>query len=237
MKKTLLLDVPPTAKLTSQVGRDIPFCLWHVVEKPLLHHWFDFAVDNAFLAVEITCTKEDRKLILANTEQATLWPLEFTVSEKPENVPGGFSVNTLPHSEYHPEPAINGNDLLVQHSDLVRQRLRYIWKTIVPEHPYYVVGHNCYIHPDAELEGPFWLGEGVIIEEGVVIGPNTCIGKHSRIAPGVTIKDTCVAPNVTVSPGLKFQSHLVEPHQIFNHARRILHPRIAPDVVDYRAAA
>lgn len=50
------------------------------------------------------------------------------------------------------------------------------------------VGENTDIHPDAQIEGPCYIGDCNKIEKGVKILPYTVIGNHNYIAGGTSIK-------------------------------------------------
>lgn len=44
------------------------------------------------------------------------------------------------------------------------------------------------IHPEAQLQGPVFIGEEVRLEPGVKIGPGTVIGRGSQVAKGASVK-------------------------------------------------
>ncbi len=221
MSKTLLLNIPDTSELVHQIGEASPFCLWQVAEKPLLHHWFDFAVDKRFAVVELHCPLP----LLDKLERAvaglTLWPIEIRL--QPAGGEPGFLVDSLPHTELGLKAARTGQDLLVHHSWLVRQRLDRIWKTIVPDHPHYVVGRGSRIHPSVELEGPYWIGRNCHIEKGARIGPFTSIGDGAVLGEGISIEFSSVSPGIQLAPNLRFRGHQLFRDRIFNFRRGILH--------------
>lgn len=54
------------------------------------------------------------------------------------------------------------------------------------------------IHPEARLQGPLYLGEGVRIEANAYLGPYSVVGSHSQIGPAASLKQVVLWPSVRV---------------------------------------
>ena len=60
-----------------------------------------------------------------------------------------------------------------------------------------VVGRDkAKIHASAILRGPVWLGEGVRIEAGAIVGPNAVIGASSVVGKKCTVQNSVLWDNV-----------------------------------------
>lgn len=69
------------------------------------------------------------------------------------------------------------------------------WREIRPG---VIAGLHCRISPDARLEPPCWIGEGVYLGSGVTIGPRAVIEDHAMIEPGAEVADSIVGPETFV---------------------------------------
>ena len=167
MKKTLLLQVPTPHPLLSVPG-GLPFCLWTIVEHPLLYHWFDFAVDERFHEVKLHCPDTVLFHVQEAVEEATLWPIEINLTPiKANHSLHGFSVDTLPHTEVKRKELTSYQDCLNRQSFLNTVRLDYLWDHVASEHPHYLIGRHTKIGKNVKLQGPYWIGDSCKIGNNV----------------------------------------------------------------------
>jgi NDP-sugar pyrophosphorylase family protein len=46
------------------------------------------------------------------------------------------------------------------------------------------------VSADASLEGPMWLGRGVVVEAGARVGPNVVIGPGCTVRAGASVRES-----------------------------------------------
>ena len=236
--KTLRLRIESILSLDDASLALQPFALWEVVDQSLLHHWFDFAVDQGFGTIRLHCPKDQSELFRAVLASATLWPIRIQLSDETDSEKADFTVDHLPFSDPSSATPKSEVDWLVWHSKLNSIRLNHLWEHLVPTYPYLVRGHRAIIHPSATLQAPYWIGAGARIGADTQIGPNTCIGGGTNIAKGCTLKNTSVAPGIVLAAGTHFTNHVVHPNIIFNHKMRIIHPsKLLEDAANSALAA
>ncbi|MCB1085436.1 MAG: hypothetical protein KDM63_00200 [Verrucomicrobiae bacterium] len=234
---TLHLILPDASPDCSVTGGDaLPFALWTVVDQPLLHHWFDHAIDHDFGRVVIECPRSIRPAIEAAVREATLWPIEIAlVAEGGET--GGLRhlVDKLPtDSPDHRIPLDSVEDMLARHAELSRRRLDHIWAHLQPDFPFLVQGKGAYVHPDAVLVEPYWIGDQAEVDAGAVVGPYAVVGAGVRVRSGVELIDTHIGEGADLMEGLTFDGHTVARGLVFNHRKRLLHRSIDPALVRFR---
>jgi mannose-1-phosphate guanylyltransferase / phosphomannomutase len=54
------------------------------------------------------------------------------------------------------------------------------------------VGESVRIHPDANVKGPAFIGDGTVVEAGAQISPNTVVGRFNHIEEGAVIERSVV---------------------------------------------
>ena len=233
---TLQLQIPDFATFDSAAGVEKPFALWDVVDQPLLFHWFDHAVDQELVEVTVHCPGHLQGPIQRAVESATLWPIDVRLAGLDRETPASLSVvNRLPHQEPEAVPSLKTfEELLGWHAALSVERLEHIWNVLRVDFPFLVQGHGSRVHPDAVLEGPYWIGDGAEIEAGASIGAYSVIGHGAWVRRGAMVRDTQLAAGAVVSSKIRLDGHTVAPGLIFNHRRHLLHPRVDPRIVRFR---
>lgn len=233
--KTLTLRISDLSSI--QPDREPPFVLWDVVDQALLYHWFDFAIDENYETVAVLCPDSLFDQLKVAIDDATLWPIEITLQRESEaEATEGevFQVDHLPIQDAKTVPALNSaEELLAWHVEMSRKRLDYIWDVLRNDFPFITTGHRAFVHPDAILEGPYWIGDEAEVEAGAMIGAYSVIGHRSRVRAGATIEDSHLAPGADVAEGIHFNGHTVAPGLIFNHRKGILHREVDPEIVRF----
>jgi hypothetical protein len=233
--KTLHLIIPETTAAQAVPGCSTPFALWEVVDQPLLFHWFDHAIDHDYEAVEVQAPDSLRDVIATVLAGATLWPIPIRLADTPGGEASARMVDRLPTDDPAETIALDTvEDLLTWHATLSRRRLDYVWNVLRPDYPFLVEGQGAFIHPDAVLIGPYWIGDNSEVEAGALIGPHTVIGKNVRVRSGVSLEDTHIADGADIAKGLSFDGHTIARGLVFNHRRQILHEAIDPALVRFR---
>lgn len=230
--KTLLLEIPDFGDI--QPDLEQPFALWDVAEQPLLYHWFDYAIDQEYEWVRLRCAESLVEAVSEAIENATLWPLSIGLATAGDTGES-FRVDRLPIQAADAVPSLTSiEDLLAWHVDLSRRRLDHIWDVLRHDFPFIVTGHRAFVHPDAVLEGPYWIGDEVEVEAGAMIGAYTVIGHRSRVRAGATVEDSHIAPDADIAEGIRLNGHTVAPGLIFNHRKRIIHREVDPEIIRFR---
>ncbi|MFH1467157.1 MAG: sugar phosphate nucleotidyltransferase [Pseudomonadota bacterium] len=67
----------------------------------------------------------------------------------------------------------------------------------------------CDLHPTARFEGPCWIGRGVVVEAGAVVGPYTVVGQGARVGRGAALRDSVVWDGCAVGEGSALMSAVV----------------------------
>lgn len=179
-QKTLHLVVPDWSTFTHFPALPLPFPLWFVGNQPLLHHWFDFAVNNHFDTIHLY-TSQAPRLLHTLLHASTLWPLKYSVLN-PDNTPhDALVLDSLPSL---PSPAPLPTDpwsLLFLWSALEKQWFDTLHSPYPSEKINLSIGYNCKIHSTAKIIQPVWLGNFVSIGPHTTIGPYAVIGSHSLV--------------------------------------------------------
>jgi mannose-1-phosphate guanylyltransferase len=67
--------------------------------------------------------------------------------------------------------------------------------------PGVLVASGSELPPDAELEGPAWIGEGVRIAEGVRLMGPVVLGRNSSVGAGAQLRSSIVLPGTELAAG------------------------------------
>lgn len=236
---TLSLEIPDLGSLQAGLEGEAPFALWEVVEQPLLYHWLDYAIDHDCRDVVVRCPVSMEKSVRAAIEGATLWPIDIRLQVTSEGdfpEPGAIRVDHLPNQRSDGSPSlVSLEDLLAWYVTMIHRRLDHIWDVLRHDFPFITTGHGAFVHPDAVLEGPYWIGDGAEIEAGALVGAYSVIGHRSRVRAGASIEEGHVAADADVCGGIHLRGHTIAPGLIFNHRKRLLHGEVDPEIVRFRS--
>lgn len=235
--KTLYLSLPEASPDCSVTGGNaLPFVLWDVVDQPLLHHWFDYAIDEGYERVAVACPQAIRSTIESALADATLWPIDIGLcDEVPVEAADWHPVDRLPTDPLEESIGLTSvEDMLSRHAELSRRRLNYVWTHLQPRYPFLVQGQGAYIHPDAVLVEPYWIGDRAEIDAGAQVGPFAVVGRGVRVRAGVRLDDTHIGEGADLAEGLTFDGHTIARGLVFNHRKRLLHRSIDPTLVRFR---
>lgn len=235
--KTLHLSLPGASPDCSVTGGDaLPFVLWDVVDQPLLHHWFDHAIDEGYERVIVACPDSIRSVIEPSLAEATLWPIPIGLGTEPADESVVWhAVDRLPTDPMETGIALDTvEDMLARHAELSRRRLNYVWRHLQPSYPFLVQGQGAYVHPDAMLVEPYWIGDRAEVDAGAQVGPYAVVGRGVRVRTGVRLDDTHIGEGADIAEGLAFDGHTIARGLVFNHRKRLLHRSIDPTLVRFR---
>lgn len=71
------------------------------------------------------------------------------------------------------------------------------------------LGFDCEI--DGDLNGPAWLDDEVVVEEGATVGPRVSIGAGSKLEAGSDVSSSVLLAGVTVGQGAKIVGSVIAP--------------------------
>jgi mannose-1-phosphate guanylyltransferase/phosphomannomutase len=65
------------------------------------------------------------------------------------------------------------------------------------------------LHPSATIEGPVFIGQGAVVEEGAYLGPFTSIAPNARIGRNARVTDSVVNSEVSVGPESRVRRSII----------------------------
>lgn len=204
--KTLNLVCPDWRDLEAPLQLPDPYVLWQVGDQPLLYHWFDYAQDKGYTHIHVYVSDRPARVRTA-IENATLWPLDIectTISCL--NPDMGIVAESLPDMPLSPTPK-NGWDLLDHW-----QRMDKRWLAILSSSEYdrYLsIGKLCRIHPSAQLEPPYFIGDQVSIGPDAIIGPNAILGNGAMVAEGSIVRNSRLMNHTFLGAELSLENSIL----------------------------
>jgi len=233
---TLDLILPDWAEMDTIRRSPLPFALWTIGDQCLLQHWLDHAVNLGVSRVRIHTADrpaEVRQLL----EQSTLWPIHtetFSLSHQAEIPDGALLADHLPGYPSPPPPQ-DGWDLLDRAMQLENQWLDQLHADPIGDLLH--MGSNCRIHPSAQLEAPYFIGDDVLIGPDCKIGPYAVIGKGSLIAGANHITRAHVGPNSYLGPVTALEDCLLASGILLNLRNKARLDRMEPHLISDLSAS
>lgn len=213
------LVLPDWASLDSVRRSRLPFALWHIGDQPLLHHWFDYAVNQSFASVRVHVSDRPAEVRRA-IDEAALWPIDIqcvTVRDTSLAPGGSISARHLPALPAPPPPT-DGWSLLDYAATLEEQWLLRL--AADPDAALLAIGGRCRIHPSTVLTPPYFIGEGVAIGPGCSIGPKAVIGAGSLLVGESRITHSHVSPHTSLGPMTALDGCILEGNILYNRRHR-----------------
>ncbi len=114
--------------------------------------------------------------------------------------------------------ALNAGELLQVQQDMLAGAsfgaipatwIRTAWGAMSPD---------AYVHPQARIEGPTWVGPGCFVAASARIGPGTILTQDVAVSAGCSIRHSIVLPHTFVGHGLALDQAVV-------HANAVQHLR------------
>jgi hypothetical protein len=230
---TLSIQFPSFLKARCELDIQAPFATWVVVDQPLLYQWLDYAVDRKVEKVLIYT--DEAEALTTLMEKATLWPLNWEVRSReavPEGPPQPLNGAWMPNQSRFEDRSIDsGWDLLNHHAYLERHRLEYLQQNVFSQNPEMAVGRLAYVHPEAKLIPPFWIGDEAYVEKGAVVGPYARIGAGSYISKDAAISGSFLDGQTYVGPLTRLQGHHVLAGRVYHREKQVCHPRMDPEII------
>ena len=72
-----------------------------------------------------------------------------------------------------------------------------------------IVGKTASIHPEAELSGPAYVGDGAVVRARARIGPYAVLGRRALVEEGAAVEDAILWAGTRVGPGAAVRQAVV----------------------------
>lgn len=112
-------------------------------------------------------------------------------------------------------PSMPEKPLFTSYTDWFSGLLAWMPRALTPDRvgvrqiaPCVWAGRHARIGKGAQLRGPCWVGNNVVIGEGAVLGPNAIIEDRAFIEPAAEIVGSCVAADTFVGCGARLANSL-----------------------------
>jgi len=212
-----ILICPDVRFGVAALAESMPLANVSILGKTLVEYWLEHLA--AVGAREVLVLAVDRPdQVRAAIGDGARWGLSVTVeSDKRERTPeeARIKYRTRDHTAWLPAPqdaflmetlpGLPQLPLLTSYADWFAAARALMPHALTPDRigvreiePGVWVGLNAHIASGTNLIGPCWIGEGVWIESGAVIGPHAVLEREVFVARGAEISHSVIAPETFV---------------------------------------
>ena len=213
MNKTLLI-CPSDRPAVAELSRVAPLAATPLLGQSLLEYWLTHLALNGIKEVHILAddrVEQIQKLVGGGAR----WGLKIDITsevreltaaqaqikyaaEFPNAAPNSISV--LDHF-----PGELNSPIFTSYADLFAGVMRWLPRANTLDRvgfrevqPGVWVGRNAHVSPEAQLNGPCWIGQHVFVGAKCVIGPNAILEDRSFIEGGAEIMNSVIGPDTFV---------------------------------------